>query len=148
MEVINSVGADTEHLLMILLELQRKSKHSYIDEETAHIVADAVGMSYNRMFEVLSFYAMLETKPKGKYILEVCNNTPCYFNKSSKVVEVLEQELGIKPGETTYDGMFSLQYTPCVGACDIGPVIKVKDKVYGNLNPAKIRELIDTLRKQ
>ena len=64
------------------------------------------------------------------------------------MVEVLEQELGIKPGETTYDGMFSLQYTPCVGACDIGPVIKVKDKVYGNLNPAKIRELIDTLRKQ
>lgn len=147
LEVINRVGADTEHLLMILLELQRLSEHSYIDEETAHIVADAVGISYNRMFEVLSFYAMLETKPKGKYIIEVCNNTPCYFNKSSKVVEVIEQELGIKPGETTYDGMFSLQYTPCVGACDIGPVMKIKDTVYGNLNPSKIRDIINELRK-
>ncbi|HAZ91196.1 MAG TPA: formate dehydrogenase [Eubacterium sp.] len=147
LEVIQKYGASNEQMLKILIELQRRSEKSYIDEETANIVADAIGISHNRMFEVLTFYAMLETKPKGKYIIEVCNNTPCYFNKSDAVMTTLIEELGIKPGETTYDGLFSLQFTPCVGACDIGPVIKIKDQVYGELTPDKIKEIIASYRK-
>ena len=64
----------------------------------------------------------------------VCNNAPCYISKSHVMAKFLRKELGINFGETTPDGMFSLQYMPCVGACNIGPVIKIGDRVYGNLN--------------
>lgn len=145
-QIIRSMGANTEHVLAILLELQDKSENSYIDEETAKLVAEEVGITQTHIYDIMTFYAMLETKPQGRFVLEVCNSTPCYYTKSEEVVKVIEEELQIKVGETTKDGEFSLIYTPCVGACDIGPVIKVKDDVYGNLNEDKIRELIVQLK--
>lgn len=146
LDIIHSIGADTEHVLAILLELQDKSKYSYIDEDTAKLVAGEVGISLTRMYDILTFYAMLETKPRGKYVLEVCKSTPCHYTKSDEIVGIVEGLLQIKMGETTGDGLFTLSYTPCVGACDIGPVIKVRDEVYGNLNADKIKTLITQLK--
>lgn len=145
-QIIHQIGADTEHVLQILLTLQRASKESYIDEDTAHLVADEVGLSYTRIYELLTFYDMLATKPQAEYVIEVCNNTPCYFSKSDRVIEMLREELDITVGETTADGKFAIRYTPCVGACDIGPVIKIKDDVYGNLTKEKVHTLLETLR--
>lgn len=145
LNIIHSMGANTEHVLAILLELQDKSQRSFIDEETALLVADEVGISLTHVYDILTFYAMLETKPKAKFIIEVCNSTPCYYTKSNKIVEIIEKELNIKIGETTHDKKFSLIYTPCVGACDIGPVIKIKDDIYGDLNEEKIKNLIAEL---
>lgn len=146
LKIIHSMGANTEHVLAILLELQDKSSRTYIDEETAQLVANEVGISTTHIYDILTFYAMLEVKPKGQYILEVCNSTPCHYNKSNEVMQVLEKELNIKVGETTDDHMFSLIYTQCVGACDIGPVIRIKDDVYGDLDEEKIKNLISRLK--
>lgn len=145
-EIIYSNGANTEQVLKILLELQDKSDKSYIDEETAKLVADEVGLSLTEIYNLLTFYAMLETKPMGKYIIEICNSTPCYYTKSTEVAEIIEKELGIKVGETTEDGLYSLVYTPCVGACDIGPVIKIKSEIYGNLTEDRIKSIIANLK--
>ena len=146
--IIRSMGGDTEHLLTILLELQRHSQHSCIDQATAEIVAEEVGLTPAKISDVITFYAMLNDKPSGKYVLEVCNSTPCYYSRSSRVAKILEKELGIHMGETTPDGVFSLRYTPCVGACEIGPVIKVNDEVYGNLTEEKIVALLSDLRSR
>lgn len=147
-QIIHSKGASKENILDILIELQSRSENSYIDEETANLVAHEIGMPYTRVFDILTFYAMLDYKPRGKHIIEVCNNTPCIYSKSSEIIEILEEELNIKVGETTKDGMFSLNYTPCVGACDIGPVIKIGDEVKGNLNKDKIITIINTLKSE
>ena len=138
LEIIEECGGDKEHLLSILIEIQRECRRNYINEASARVVAEKLD---------LTFYAMLETKPRGRYIIEVCNNAPCYISKSHVMAKFLRKELGINFGETTPDGMFSLQYMPCVGACNIGPVIKIGDRVYGNLNEERIRKILRELRE-
>ena len=110
-------------------------------------LAEKLDIPLVQLYDILTFYAMLETKPRGRYIIEVCNNAPCYVSKSHVMAKFLRKELGINFGETTPDGMFSLQYMPCVGACNIGPVIKIGDKVYGNLNEERIRKILRELRE-
>ncbi len=147
LEIIEKNGACKENLLAILLELQEHSPENYIDERTANLVADRVGLSRIQMYDILTFYAMLETKPRGRCIIEICNNAPCYASKSDRVVAALERELGITVGETTPDGQFTLQFMPCCGNCDIGPVIRVQGQVYGNLTEDKIRQILAHLHK-
>ena len=129
--IVEENGACKENLLYILLKLQDLSPQNYIDERTANLVAERVGLSRVQMYDILTFYAMLKTKPRGKYIIEVCNSSPCY---ASKV------------GETTPDGMFTVSYMPCNGYCEIGPVIRVQGRTHGNLTEEKIKEIIDGLR--
>ena len=104
------------------------------------------GMNPTRVYDIITFYAMLKTEPKARYVLKVCNSTPCHFSRSEEIAQILKEELGVGIGETTEDGVFAYHYIPCVGACDIGPVIKVKDTVYGNLDRRKIRQLLADLR--
>ena len=144
--IVEENGACKENLLYILLKLQDLSPQNYIDERTANLVAERVGLSRVQMYDILKFYAMLKTKPRGKYIIEVCNSSPCYASKADRVTAILEKELGIKVGETTPDGMFTVSYMPCNGYCEIGPVIRVQGRTHGNLTEEKIKEIIDGLR--
>ena len=144
--IVEENGACKENLLYILLKLQDLSPQNNIDERTANLVAERVGLSRVQMYDILTFYAMLKTKPRGKYIIEVCNSSPCYASKADRVTAILEKELGIKVGETTPDGMFTVSYMPCNGYCEIGPVIRVQGRTHGNLTEEKIKEIIDGLR--
>ena len=144
--IVEENGACKENLLYILLKLQDLSPQNYIDERTANLGAERVGLSRVQMYDILTFYAMLKTKPRGKYITEVCNSSPCYASKADRVTAILEKELGIKVGETTPDGMFTVSYMPCNGYCEIGPVIRVQGRTHGNLTEEKIKEIIDGLR--
>ncbi len=146
LKIVDENGGCKENLLAILLKLQDLSPENYIDERTANLVADRVGLSHVQMYDILTFYAMLSIKPRGKYIIEVCNSSPCYASKADRVTEILERLLGIKVGQTTADGLFTVQYMPCNGYCEIGPVMRVQGKTYGNLTEEKIKEIIDGLR--
>ena len=144
--IVEENGACKENLLYILLKLQDLSPQNYIDERTANLVAERVGLSRVQMYDILTFYAMLKTKPRGKYIIEVCNSSPCYASKADRVTAILEKELGIKVGETTEDGLFTVQYMPCNGYCEIGPVMRVQGRTHGNLTEEKIKAIIAELR--
>jgi len=144
--IIETHGKLTEGLLSILLEIQQASGENYVHEQWAKLVADQLGLPYSKVYDVLTFYAMFSTKPRGKYVIEVCKSTPCHISKSDQVVKMLENELGISIGSTTEDKMFTLLYTPCVGACDIGPVIKIGEDLYGDLTANKITELLKAYR--
>ena len=146
--IIEENGGRRENILNILLALQKASGEGYINRETIDLVADRLGMTETKVFEIAAFYAMVNTKPQAKYILEVCNSTPCCFSGAEKVAEWIGGELGVPFGEATADGMFSSNFTPCVGACDIGPVIKVGDNVYGDLTREKVRDLVRDLRAE
>lgn len=144
--IIQDVGGDTEHLLAILLELQSRSKRSYIDEETAAIVGDELGLSLAHVHDAITFYEMLETEPSARYLINVCNSVACYFSKGERAVDLLKEELGISPGEITEDGLFAIRYCSCVGACEKAPVMKINDEVYGSLTREKVHEIITGLR--
>ena len=139
-------GGTKEDILNILLELQKASPMGYISFDTAQIVAEFLQMTYAEIYQIITFYDMLETKPQAKFVFKICTSTPCYFSKSSEIASFFKTELGVEPGESTGDGLFSYHFIPCVGACDIGPVIVLKDAVYGNLTSEFLRELISDLR--
>lgn len=144
--IIEAHGKTKEGLLSILLEIQNSSGENYVHEQWAKLVAEQLGLPYSKVYDVLTFYAMFSTKPRGKYVIEVCKSTPCHVSKAYNIVKILENELGINIGNTTEDKLFTLQYTSCVGACDIGPIMKIGEDVYGNLTADKITELINTYR--
>ena len=133
LQIVEENGACKENLLAILLKLQDLSPQNYIDERTANLVAERVGLSRVQMYDILTF-------------IEVCNSSPCYASKADRVTAILEKELGIKVGETTEDGLFTVQYMPCNGYCEIGPVMRVQGRTHGNLTEEKIKAIIAELR--
>ncbi|MDF2634653.1 MAG: hypothetical protein K0R78_1527 [Pelosinus sp.] len=142
--IIEGIGKSKEKLLLILLAIQNASGKNSVEEEWAKIVASELNLPLSKVYDVLTFYAMFSTEPRGKYVIEICKSTPCYINKSDAIAKIFEEQLGIKVGETTKDQQFTLLYTACVGACDIGPVAKIGEDVYGDLTQTKI---IDIIRK-
>lgn len=143
--LVTQAWDESKDLLTLLLNIQKYSRDSFIDEDTAEVVMSVVGISKAKLYEVLTFYEMLGTKKRGRVSLSVCDSTPCHYNRSEQVVNIIKEELGIGVGETTEDGMFSLRYVPCMGMCGAGPVICAKEAVYGNLTPDKIRKLLKML---
>jgi NADH-quinone oxidoreductase subunit E len=144
--IIRACGGDTEHLLSILLELQSRSKYSYIDEPTANLVAEELGLTRSHVHDAVTFYELLNDRPSARYVIHVCTSVACHYSKRPRAVDLLREELGIEPGEITADGLFTIRYCSCVGACDVSPVIKINDTVYGKLTPDKLRRLIARLR--
>lgn len=145
-QIIQDFGGDTEHLLAILIELQSRSSLSYIDEETAAIVGDELGLSPAHVHDAVTFYEMLESKPQARYVILICDSVSCHYAKGPTAEELLKAELNISPGETTPDKMFKIRYCSCVGACQISPVIKINDDVYGNLTSETLHTIISDLR--
>ena len=147
LRIIRQDRKKQENILEILIDLQFASEGGYIDQETAALVAKELHMTETRVYEIVSYYAMLKDKPQAKYVLKICNSSPCHFSRSEEVALSLEKKLCVPMGKTTDDGLFAYHYIPCVGACDIGPVIKIKDTVFGNLSDEKVSSLIDDLRR-
>ncbi len=145
-DIICKNGGTRENILGMLLDIQAASADGCVDQDSAAKLAERLGMTQTRVYELVGFYAMLTDKPQAKYVLEICNSSPCRFTKSDEVAAAVKRILGIQVGKSTQDGLFACKFVPCVGACDIGPVIKVKDTVFGNLNDEKIERLITGLR--
>lgn len=139
--------SDPQRVLNILIAIQYASEEGYIDEETAKLVADRLHLSEARVYELLSFYAILKTEPQAKYVLKVCNSTPCWYTGGSTLADILETILEVPANQSTPDGLFMYHGIPCVGACDQGPVIKIKDKVFADLTEDKVYQLIDDLQQ-
>jgi NADH:ubiquinone oxidoreductase subunit E len=111
------------------------------------MVAEYLGVPESRVFSVATFYKALSLVPQGKKVIKVCNGTACHLRGAPKLVEALEKELGIKNGETTEDGLFTIQTVNCVGACAMAPVVMVNDRVYGKVTISQIPEIIEEERK-
>ncbi|WP_086313760.1 NADH-quinone oxidoreductase subunit E [Enterococcus sp. 7F3_DIV0205] len=144
--IILENDSDPQRILNMLIAIQYASEEGYIDEETAKLVADRLHLSQARVYEILSFYAILKTEPQARYVLKICNSTPCLFTGGDRLAELLEMILEVPEGQPTPDGLFMYHSIPCIGACDQGPVIKIKDTVFGKLTEAKVYQLIDDLQ--
>lgn len=119
----------------------------YLPEETLNEVAEILEVPANMTAEVMSFYTMYEREPVGKYKLEVCRNLGCALTGNLKLVEYLEQKLGIRVGETTEDGKFTLRTAECLGACGWSPMMQVGDTYYEHLTREKVDAIIEALRE-
>ncbi len=104
--------------------------------EDGSFVADS------HVYSAASFYQMFSLKPTGTHIIRFCESTPCHVEGGRQVIRAIEEELGLRPGETSGDGKWSLFMTSCIGVCSVGPVFLVDDDVYGNVTPDKVREIL------
>jgi NADH:ubiquinone oxidoreductase subunit E len=130
-----------DDLLALLRDEQDKS--GYIDEQFIEQTAQTMGLSKGDVYGVATFYHFLSTRPLGRNVIRVCKSIPCYLKRSQLVVETIQAELGIAPGETTSDGLFTLQLTNCIGACDQAPAMLLNHELHGNLTPAKISQILN-----
>ena len=118
-----------------------------VSTDSEKVVADYLGMAPIAVHEVTTFYNMYNQRPVGKYKLNVCTNLPCQLRDGAKALQHLEQKLGIKMGETTADGMFTLQQSECLGACADSPVMLVNDRsMCSFMSNEKLDQLVDGLR--
>jgi NADH-quinone oxidoreductase subunit E len=119
----------------------------YVSADSEKAVAEYLGMPPMAVHEVTTFYNMYNQKPVGKYKLNVCTNLPCQLRDGVKTLQYLEQKLGISMGETTADGLFTLQQSECLGACADSPVLLVNDRsMCSFMTSEKIDQLVDGLR--
>ena len=133
-------GKGQEGLLMLLTEAQ--SKFGYLTGELLIEVAKSLGLSVSEVYGVATFYSFLSTKPLGRNVIRVCKSLPCFLKNYQTIIESVAREIGIKPGETTPDGKFSLQFTNCIGACDKAPAMMINHYVYTDLTPSKISQIL------
>jgi len=148
LQIIEKHGRQPEDLISILLDYQACKTDNYISEDDVKILAQQLNVTESRIYGVLTFYTLLSTKPRGKYVVQVCNDVPCYVKGSVNVLEILEKALGVKEGETTADGVFTLEFTSCLGCCDKAPAMRIGGQLYGELNGDKITEIIAKYRGQ
>jgi NADH-quinone oxidoreductase subunit E len=132
-------------VLAALREVQHENK-GYLTVELMDAVADYLEMPKIAVYEVASFYSMLETKPCGRHSISVCTNISCMLMGSDNIVEYIEKKLGIKTGKSTKDGRFYLKCEEeCLAACCGGPMMMVDHVFYEKLTPAKVDEILDKL---
>jgi len=133
-----------ENLFLIeeLLKIQEATELHYIPPEKILEVSKRFKRSPSDIYSIISFYPRLSDKPRGKYLIRVCENLPCHIEGAEEVVEAIKEYLGIDFGEATPDGNFYLERTSCLGLCAIAPVILINNKPYGHLTPAKVKEVL------
>jgi NADH-quinone oxidoreductase E subunit len=130
-----------------LLDLAQRQHGGWLPRAAMDRVAELLGMAPIRVYEVATFYTMLNLRPVGRYLLQACTTTPCWLRGSEQVVSVCEEKLGISVGGTTPDGLFTLVEVECLGACVNAPILQVNDDFYEDLDGPATEALLDALRE-
>ncbi|MCD6452754.1 MAG: NADH-quinone oxidoreductase subunit NuoE [Dehalococcoidales bacterium] len=142
-DIITQQGRVKEVLLPCLGAIQEVS--GYIPQPAISYLQECLDVPSVDIYGVITFYGMLTTKQQGKYVIRLCNSLPCHLNKSENILRVVERKLGIKAGETSPDGKFTLETVACLGLCDKAPAMMINDKSYGNLTEATTQEILAEL---
>ena len=129
-----------------LLDLAQRQHGGWLPRAAMDHVAEMLGMAPIRVYEVATFYTMLNLRPVGRYLLQACTTTPCWLRGSDEVVRACQSKLGVSVGGTTPDGLFTLVEVECLGACDNAPILQVNDDFYEDLDGPATEALLDALR--
>jgi len=143
-----SDSLNEDDILLNTLHSLQKEFDGYIPLEAAEMLSELMDKPTSRINEVLTFYTMLSTKQRGKYIIRVCKSLPCHVANGEKVIEQLKKRLNIDFGKTTEDGLFTLEQSSCLGLCGVSPVMLINSEAYGNLTPEKVNKIIDEITEK
>ncbi len=142
--IIEQFPVKRSALLPILHVVQREE--GYISEDAMRWVAKLLGLTPIQVYEVVTFYTLYQQKPVGKYHLQVCRTLSCALVGAGQLISLLEKKLGIRPGETTPDGLFTLKTVECLASCGTAPMMQVNDSYHENLDAEKVDALLGELR--
>ena len=133
-----------ENLLALLNDVQRKN--GYLSKENLEDISRAVELPLSEVFSVSSFYSFLTKKPTGMHVIRICQSLPCYMKNAQMIVEAIDAYLGISPGQTSADGLFSVELVNCIGGCDEAPAMLVDNTLHGNLTAEGIVRILDSYK--
>ena len=132
---------DKEGSLIQVLHIAQQI-YGYLPLELQEFIAKSMGLSFSEVSGVVSFYSFFSTTPRGRHTIRVCLGTACYVRGGKRVVEYLQQKLGVDIGKTTQDGRFTLEVARCIGSCGLAPAMMIDDKVYKQVNVNKLDSIL------
>jgi len=135
-----------ENLIPILQDVQESQ--GYLSRESIRAIGQYLSLPSAKVYGVATFYNQFRFSPLGKYHILVCRGTACHVKESSNVLAAISQTLNIQPGQTTRDGLFSLEVVACIGACGLAPLISVNNEYHASVSPVKVKRIINTYRKR
>ncbi|MFP3867233.1 MAG: NADH-quinone oxidoreductase subunit NuoF [Desulfobacteraceae bacterium] len=132
--------------LLPILHAVQDICNNWLPMEALQLVSQELDLPYGYLYGVLSFYSMYSTSPRGKYIIRMCESPPCHINGADNILETLKAELAIEVGQTTDDGLFTLEQTACLGVCEVAPAMQINEVVFGNLTSDRVKQIIADYR--
>ena len=145
-EICDRYAQEKTPLMMILSDIQKE--YGYIPLEVQQIVSQRTGVSVADIYGVVTFYSFFSLTPKGKYVIGVCLGTACYVKGAQQIIDKFSELIGIKPGETSSDGLFTLDALRCIGACGIAPAVTINGKVYPKLTVDAVPKIVAEYKAQ
>lgn len=139
-EIASKYKGQQDKLMEVIIAVQKVVPS--LSEDVAAVISREMGLKQNHVYSFVTFYEYLSVEPRGKYVIRMCNSAPCHVRGAKDVIDAITEFLEIEVGETTSDNRFTVELCPCLGICDISPAIMINDKVYGNLNPESVKEIL------
>ncbi len=141
-EICDRYADERTPLMMILSDIQ--NEYGYIPLDVQQIVSERTGISVAEIYGVVTFYSFFSLEPKGKYVIGCCLGTACYVKGAQQVIDKFSEILDIKPGQTTKDGMFTLDALRCIGACGIAPAVTINGKVFPKMSMEQVAPIVES----
>jgi len=144
-EIIEGYDNNQEALLMIMQDIS--DLYNYVPPEVIPVLCERLGIKESLAYSVATFYKTISLKPRGKYIVSVCTGTACHVRGADKLTDALKEKLAISEGQTSADGLFTLEAVRCIGCCASGPVITVNKDTHGGLDRSKVIDIVESYRQ-
>lgn len=138
--------ARRDDLIPILQEVQEEV--GFLSRDSVVVIGRYLKLPVSKIYGVATFYNQFRFQSQGRFNIQVCRGTACHVKGSLKVLEAVMRELEIKPGETTRDGLFSLEVVACIGACGLAPVISIDGEFHAGVTPEKVKVILDSYRRK
>jgi NADH:ubiquinone oxidoreductase subunit E len=145
-QILERRRSQPSQLIEVLQDVQQNYGH--ISKDAMQAVSQGLGVPVMEVYRVASFYKAFRLKPSGKHVLTMCLGTACHVRSAHLLLDQATGQLGVKPGEVTPDGLFSIEHVNCLGACALGPIVRENGSYHHHMTPGKLRKLIETLRSQ
>ena len=147
MEPVLAQYADTKGSLITILQ-HAQEIYGYLPQDVIRRISERTGVKPAKIMGVATFYTQFRLQPVGKYLIMLCKGTACHVNGSDLIEKTITETLGIRDGETTEDGLFTLKNVACLGCCSLSPVMMINEETYGSLTPEKTRAILAELREK
>ncbi|MFC2035418.1 NAD(P)H-dependent oxidoreductase subunit E [Chloroflexota bacterium] len=144
--ILKGRSSQPHQLIEVLHDVQES--YGYIPEEAMKEISSTLGIPIIEVYRVASFYKAFKLKPSGKYVITICNGTACHVRGAQLLLDQATSQLGIKPGEVTDNGMFSIEHVNCLGACALGPIASGNETYHHHVTPAKLKKFMNSLSRE
>ena len=148
LSLLNDVLAKYASVKGSLITILQKTQeiYGYIPTDAIYYIAEKTGLTPAKILGVATFYSQFRFTAVGKYLIMICKGTACYVNGAERIIEAVQEELGIGDNQTTEDGLFSLSLVSCLGCCSLAPVMMINEDTYGSLTPDKVKKILRDIR--